>query len=155
MARTVDVPDEFGQSAFNCAMIKKKYDIARLLLDHHADIDRVNTNHSTQFFLTVVYASNSDLSADKKEHYFKLTKRLLRLGANCQIGDRVDTPLQWAARQFCSPQLFTLLLDYGAGIGCNFNRLYRCIEDKAKFQTFLEAVTENQIVIFLVITNGN
>ncbi|XP_054043893.1 ankyrin repeat and SOCS box protein 11 isoform X5 [Rissa tridactyla] len=88
-----------------------------ILLAHEVDIDQEDLQHGTPLYVACMYQRTD------------CVKKLLELGANVNIGKRLDTPLHAAARK-SSVEVVVLLTDYGANTKCR-NAELKCPLDLA------------------------
>ncbi|KFP27650.1 Ankyrin repeat and SOCS box protein 11, partial [Colius striatus] len=88
-----------------------------ILLAHEVDIDQEDLQHGTPLYVACTYQR-----AD-------CVKKLLQLGANVNLGKRLDTPLHAAARK-SNVEVVVLLTDYGANLKCR-NAELKCALDLA------------------------
>ncbi|XP_050765707.1 ankyrin repeat and SOCS box protein 11 isoform X2 [Gymnogyps californianus] len=88
-----------------------------ILLAHEVDIDQEDLQHGTPLYVACTYQRTD------------CVKKLLELGANVNVGKRLDTPLHAAARK-SSVEVVILLTDYGANPKCR-NAELRCALDLA------------------------
>ncbi|XP_075573340.1 ankyrin repeat and SOCS box protein 11 isoform X2 [Pelecanus crispus] len=87
------------------------------LLAHEVDIDQEDLQHGTLLYVACTYQRTD------------CVKKLLELGANVNMGKRLDTPLHAAARK-SSVEVVVLLTDYGANPKCR-NAELKCALDLA------------------------
>ncbi|XP_009638261.1 ankyrin repeat and SOCS box protein 11 isoform X2 [Egretta garzetta] len=87
------------------------------LLAHGVDIDQEDLQHGTLLYVACTYQRTD------------CVKKLLELGANVNMGKRLDTPLHAAARK-SSVEVVVLLTDYGADPKCR-NAELKCALDLA------------------------
>ncbi|KAH0624704.1 hypothetical protein JD844_032430 [Phrynosoma platyrhinos] len=88
-----------------------------ILLANNVDIDQEHPQHGTPLYVACVHQRTD------------CVKKLLELGANVDLGKRLDTPLHAAARK-SSVEIINLLTDYGANLKCR-NSEYKCALDLA------------------------
>ncbi|XP_069626442.1 ankyrin repeat and SOCS box protein 11 isoform X2 [Haliaeetus albicilla] len=88
-----------------------------ILLAHEVDIDQEDLQHGTPLYVACTYQRTD------------CVRKLLELGANVNMGKRLDTPLHAAARK-SSVEVVVLLTDYGANPKCR-NAELRCALDLA------------------------
>ncbi|XP_050187913.1 ankyrin repeat and SOCS box protein 11 isoform X2 [Myiozetetes cayanensis] len=88
-----------------------------ILLAHEVDIDQEDLQHGTPLYVACTYQRTD------------CVKKLLQLGANVNMGKRLDTPLHAAARK-SSVEIVVLLTDYGANPKCR-NAELKCALDLA------------------------
>ncbi|XP_009958694.1 PREDICTED: ankyrin repeat and SOCS box protein 11 isoform X3 [Leptosomus discolor] len=88
-----------------------------ILLAHEVDIDQEDLQHGTPLYVACMYQRTD------------CVKKLLELGANVNMGKRLDTPLHAAARK-SSVEVVVLLTDYGANPKCR-NAELKCALDLA------------------------
>ncbi|XP_056184931.1 ankyrin repeat and SOCS box protein 11 isoform X2 [Falco biarmicus] len=88
-----------------------------ILLAHEVDIDQEDPQHGTPLYVACMYQRTD------------CVKKLLELGANVNMGKRLDTPLHAAARK-SSVEVVNLLTDYGANLKCR-NAELKCALDLA------------------------
>ncbi|XP_009506106.2 ankyrin repeat and SOCS box protein 11 isoform X2 [Phalacrocorax carbo] len=88
-----------------------------ILLAHEVDIDQEDLQHGTPLYVACTYQRTD------------CVKKLLELGANVNVGKRLDTPLHAAARK-SSVEVVVLLTDYGANPKCR-NAELKCALDLA------------------------
>ncbi|XP_008947150.1 PREDICTED: ankyrin repeat and SOCS box protein 11 isoform X2 [Merops nubicus] len=88
-----------------------------ILLAHEVDIDQEDLQHGTPLYVACTYQR------------IDCVKKLLELGANVNLGKRLDTPLHAAARK-SSVEVVLLLTDYGANPKCR-NAEFKCALDLA------------------------
>ncbi|XP_009979843.1 PREDICTED: ankyrin repeat and SOCS box protein 11 isoform X2 [Tauraco erythrolophus] len=88
-----------------------------ILLAHEVDIDQEDLQHGTPLYVACTYQRTD------------CVKKLLELGANVNVGKRLDTPLHAAARK-SSVEVVVLLIDYGANSKCR-NAELKCALDLA------------------------
>uniref|UniRef100_A0A8C4KJ73 Ankyrin repeat and SOCS box protein 11 n=1 Tax=Dromaius novaehollandiae TaxID=8790 RepID=A0A8C4KJ73_DRONO len=88
-----------------------------ILLAHEVDIDQEDLQHGTLLYVACIYQRTD------------CVKKLLELGANVNVGKRLDTPLHAAARK-SSVEVVILLTDYGASLKCR-NADFKCALDLA------------------------
>ncbi|XP_074000603.1 ankyrin repeat and SOCS box protein 11 isoform X2 [Numenius arquata] len=88
-----------------------------ILLAHEVDIDQEDLHHGTPLYVACMYQRTD------------CVKKLLELGANVNMGKRLDTPLHAAARK-SSVEVVVLLTDYGANPKCR-NAELKCPLDLA------------------------
>ncbi|XP_010184540.1 PREDICTED: ankyrin repeat and SOCS box protein 11 isoform X2 [Mesitornis unicolor] len=88
-----------------------------ILLAHEVDIDQEDLQHGTLLYVGCTYQRTD------------CVKKLLELGANVNMGKRLDTPLHAAARK-SSVEVVVLLTDYGANPKCR-NAEFKCALDLA------------------------
>ncbi|XP_063039209.1 ankyrin repeat and SOCS box protein 11 isoform X3 [Melospiza melodia melodia] len=87
------------------------------LLAHGVDIDQEDPQHGSPLYMACTYQRT------------ECVKKLLELGANVNVGKRLDTPLHAAARK-SSVEIVVLLIDYGADPKCR-NADLKCALDLA------------------------
>ncbi|XP_054127901.1 ankyrin repeat and SOCS box protein 11 isoform X2 [Melozone crissalis] len=87
------------------------------LLAHGVDIDQEDPQHGSPLYMACTYQRT------------ECVKKLLELGANVNVGKRLDTPLHAAART-SSVEIVILLIDYGADPKCR-NADLKCALDLA------------------------
>ncbi|XP_057901595.1 ankyrin repeat and SOCS box protein 11 isoform X2 [Melospiza georgiana] len=87
------------------------------LLAHGVDIDQEDPQHGSPLYMACTYQRT------------ECVKKLLELGANVNVGKRLDTPLHAAARK-SSVEIVILLIDYGADPKCR-NADLKCALDLA------------------------
>ncbi|XP_052629997.1 ankyrin repeat and SOCS box protein 11 isoform X3 [Harpia harpyja] len=97
-----------------------------ILLAHEVDIDQEDLQHGTPLYVACTYQRTD------------CVKKLLELGANVNMGKRLDTPLHAAARK-SSVEVVVLLTDYGANPKCR-NAELRCALDLAVPNSKVEQV---------------
>ncbi|XP_072708936.1 ankyrin repeat and SOCS box protein 11 isoform X2 [Ciconia boyciana] len=88
-----------------------------ILLAHEVDIDQEDLQHGTPLYVACTYQRTD------------CVKKLLELGANVNVGKRLDTPLHAAARK-SNVEVVILLTDYGANPKCR-NAELKCALDLA------------------------
>ncbi|XP_009992131.1 PREDICTED: ankyrin repeat and SOCS box protein 11 isoform X2 [Chaetura pelagica] len=88
-----------------------------ILLAHEVDIDQEDLQLGTPLYVACMYQRTD------------CVKKLLELGANVNVGKRLDTPLHAAARK-SSVEIVVLLTDYGANPKCR-NAEFKCALDLA------------------------
>ncbi|XP_009696843.1 PREDICTED: ankyrin repeat and SOCS box protein 11 isoform X2 [Cariama cristata] len=88
-----------------------------ILLAHEVDIDQEDLQHGTPLYVACTYQRTD------------CVRKLLELGANVNMGKRLDTPLHAAARK-SSVEVVILLTDYGANLKCR-NAELKCALDLA------------------------
>ncbi|XP_030333168.1 ankyrin repeat and SOCS box protein 11 isoform X2 [Strigops habroptila] len=88
-----------------------------ILLAHEVDIDQEDLQHGTPLYVACAYQRTD------------CVKKLLELGANVNMGKRLDTPLHAAARK-SNVEVVVLLTDYGANPKCR-NAELKCALDLA------------------------
>ncbi|XP_005151513.2 ankyrin repeat and SOCS box protein 11 isoform X3 [Melopsittacus undulatus] len=88
-----------------------------ILLAHEVDIDQEDLQHGTPLYVACTYQRTD------------CVKKLLELGANVNMGKRLDTPLHAAARK-SNVEVVVLLTDYGANPKCR-NAEHKCALDLA------------------------
>ncbi|XP_058706615.1 ankyrin repeat and SOCS box protein 11 isoform X3 [Poecile atricapillus] len=96
------------------------------LLAHAVDIDQEDPQHGTPLYMACSYQRT------------ECVKKLLELGANVNMGKRLDTPLHMAARK-SSVEIVVLLTDYGANPKCK-NADLKCALDLATPHSKVEQV---------------
>ncbi|XP_023774177.1 ankyrin repeat and SOCS box protein 11 isoform X3 [Cyanistes caeruleus] len=96
------------------------------LLAHEVDIDQEDPQHGTPLYVACSYQRT------------ECVKKLLELGANVNVGKRLDTPLHVAARK-SSVEIVVLLTDYGANPKCR-NADLKCALDLATPHSKVEQV---------------
>ncbi|NXB94774.1 ASB11 protein, partial [Vidua chalybeata] len=96
------------------------------LLAHEVDIDQEDPQHGTPLYMACTYQRT------------ECVKKLLELGANVNVGKRLDTPLHAAARK-SSVEIVVLLTDYGANPKCR-NADLKCALDLAMPHSKVEQV---------------
>uniref|UniRef100_A0A8C5IX97 Ankyrin repeat and SOCS box protein 11 n=1 Tax=Junco hyemalis TaxID=40217 RepID=A0A8C5IX97_JUNHY len=87
------------------------------LLAHGVDVDQEDPQHGSPLYMACTYQRT------------ECVKKLLELGANVNVGKRLDTPLHAAARK-SSVEIVILLIDYGADPKCR-NADLKCALDLA------------------------
>ncbi|XP_026707253.1 ankyrin repeat and SOCS box protein 11 isoform X1 [Athene noctua] len=97
-----------------------------ILLAHEVDIDQEDLQHGTPLYVACTYQRTD------------CVKKLLELGANVNMGKRLDTPLHAAARK-SSTEVVILLTDYGANPKCR-NAEFKCALDLAVPNSKVEQV---------------
>uniref|UniRef100_A0A8D0KQU5 Ankyrin repeat and SOCS box containing 11 n=1 Tax=Strix occidentalis caurina TaxID=311401 RepID=A0A8D0KQU5_STROC len=97
-----------------------------ILLAHEVDIDQEDLQHGTPLYVACTYQRTD------------CVKKLLELGANVNMGKRLDTPLHAAARK-SSMEVVILLTDYGANLKCR-NAELKCALDLAVPNSKVEQV---------------
>ncbi|XP_049690148.1 ankyrin repeat and SOCS box protein 11 isoform X2 [Accipiter gentilis] len=97
-----------------------------ILLAHEVDIDQEDLQHGTPLYVACTYQRTD------------CVRKLLELGANVNMGKRLDTPLHAAARK-SSVEVVVLLTDYGANPKCR-NAELRCALDLAVPNSKVEQV---------------
>ncbi|XP_009817076.1 ankyrin repeat and SOCS box protein 11 isoform X2 [Gavia stellata] len=97
-----------------------------ILLAHEVDIDQEDLQHGTPLYVACTYQRTD------------CVKKLLELGANVNMGKRLDTPLHAAARK-SSVEVVVLLTDYGANPKCR-NAEFKCALDLAVPNSKVEQV---------------
>ncbi|KAM6286344.1 ankyrin repeat and SOCS box protein 11 isoform 2-T3 [Spheniscus humboldti] len=97
-----------------------------ILLAHQVDIDQEDLQHGTPLYVACMYQRTD------------CVKKLLELGANVNVGKRLDTPLHAAARK-SSVEVVVLLTDYGANPRCR-NAELKCALDLAVPNSKVEQV---------------
>uniref|UniRef100_A0A8C0F2T5 Ankyrin repeat and SOCS box containing 11 n=1 Tax=Bubo bubo TaxID=30461 RepID=A0A8C0F2T5_BUBBB len=97
-----------------------------ILLAHEVDIDQEDLQHGTPLYVACTYQRTD------------CVKKLLELGANVNMGKRLDTPLHAAARK-SSMEVVILLTDYGANPKCR-NAELKCALDLAVPNSKVEQV---------------
>ncbi|XP_030813878.1 ankyrin repeat and SOCS box protein 11 isoform X2 [Camarhynchus parvulus] len=85
------------------------------LLAHEVDIDQEDPQHGSPLYMACMYQRT------------ECVKKLLELGANVNVGKRLDTPLHAAARK-SSVEIVVLLTDYGADPKCRNADLKRALD---------------------------
>nr|XP_009667492.1 PREDICTED: ankyrin repeat and SOCS box protein 11 isoform X2 [Struthio camelus australis] len=88
-----------------------------ILLTQEVDIDQEDLQHGTPLYVACTYQRTD------------CVKKLLELGANVNVGKRLDTPLHAAARK-SNVEVVILLTDYGACLKCR-NADFKCALDVA------------------------
>ncbi|XP_025891116.1 ankyrin repeat and SOCS box protein 11 isoform X3 [Nothoprocta perdicaria] len=88
-----------------------------ILLAHEVDIDQEDVQHGTPLYVACTYQRTD------------CVRKLLELGANVNVGKRLDTPLHAAARK-SNVEVVILLTDYGASLKCR-NADFKCALDLA------------------------
>nr|XP_005491835.1 ankyrin repeat and SOCS box protein 11 isoform X2 [Zonotrichia albicollis] len=96
------------------------------LLAHGVDIDQEDPQHGSPLYMACTYQRT------------ECVKKLLELGANVNVGKRLDTPLHAAARK-SSVEIVILLIDYGADPKCR-NADLKCALDLATPHSKVEQV---------------
>uniref|UniRef100_A0A8C6N7T9 Uncharacterized protein n=1 Tax=Melopsittacus undulatus TaxID=13146 RepID=A0A8C6N7T9_MELUD len=110
-----------------------------ILLAHEVDIDQEDLQHGTPLYVACTYQRTD------------CVKKLLELGANVNMGKRLDTPLHAAARK-SNVEVVVLLTDYGANPKCR-NAEHKCALDLVngaplcrQLATFLSLLAPHQRV---------
>uniref|UniRef100_A0A8C4PCG6 Ankyrin repeat and SOCS box containing 11 n=1 Tax=Dromaius novaehollandiae TaxID=8790 RepID=A0A8C4PCG6_DRONO len=104
-------------SAIHEAVKRGHRECMEILLAHEVDIDQEDLQHGTLLYVACIYQRTD------------CVKKLLELGANVNVGKRLDTPLHAAARK-SSVEVVILLTDYGASLKCR-NADFKCALDLA------------------------
>lgn len=110
----LNAPDRVGNTPLHWAVMRTNYQAAVILIQHGADVSRMNNDGRTPLHIVVSQSSKSDTQTNLSAHR-RMTKFLITVGAKVDSCDLNNvTPLHIAAEMGDVITVETLLIDGGA-----------------------------------------